>query len=146
MDMYIAIDFDGTVVAHEYPKIGADIGAAPVLRDLVVAGHKLILWTMRSEQPLQDAVDWFSANGIELYGIQRNPTQDKWTSSLKCYAQFYIDDAALGAPLKLDKKISSRFFIDWTQARMMLEAWGLLKPLTQTDNGNQCKESLEDQS
>ena len=47
--MYIAIDFDGTCVTHEYPNIGKDIGAIPVLKQLVKDGHKLILYTMRSD-------------------------------------------------------------------------------------------------
>ena len=46
----IAIDFDGTCVTHEYPNVGRDIGAAPVLRKLVENGHKLILWTMRDDK------------------------------------------------------------------------------------------------
>lgn len=33
--MVIAVDFDGTCVTHEFPKIGKDIGAIPVLRKLV---------------------------------------------------------------------------------------------------------------
>lgn len=47
--MYIAIDFDGTCVTPEYPEIGKDIGAVPVLKRLVENGHKLILHTMRGE-------------------------------------------------------------------------------------------------
>ena len=45
--MYIAVDFDGTCVTHEYPKVGKDIGAAPVLKKLIKEGHQLILHTMR---------------------------------------------------------------------------------------------------
>lgn len=44
--MIIAVDFDGTCVTHEFPKVGRDIGAVPVLRKLVENGHKLILFTM----------------------------------------------------------------------------------------------------
>jgi hypothetical protein len=47
--MDILIDFDGTCVAHEFPKVGKDIGAVPVLKALVENGHNLILFTMRSE-------------------------------------------------------------------------------------------------
>lgn len=47
--MIIGIDFDGTVVTHDFPKIGKDIGAVPILRKLVENGHKLILHTMRSD-------------------------------------------------------------------------------------------------
>lgn len=46
--MVIAVDFDGTCVTHEFPKIGKDIGAIPVLRKLVEKEHQIILYTMRS--------------------------------------------------------------------------------------------------
>jgi predicted mannosyl-3-phosphoglycerate phosphatase (HAD superfamily) len=46
--LYIAVDFDGTCVTHEYPYMGNDIGAVPVLRELAESGFKLILFTMRS--------------------------------------------------------------------------------------------------
>lgn len=29
----IGIDFDGTVVTHDFPKIGKDIGAVTILKD-----------------------------------------------------------------------------------------------------------------
>lgn len=41
----IAVDFDGTCVTHDYPAVRKDIGAIPVLKALVEAGHKLILYT-----------------------------------------------------------------------------------------------------
>ena len=111
--MTIAIDFDGTCVTHEYPNVGKDIGAIPVLKKLVDKGHQLILYTMRDGKELQDAVDWFKENNIELYGIQKNPTQHKWTSSPKCYAELYIDDAALGIPLiKNDLKFKREDFLN----------------------------------
>jgi hypothetical protein len=47
--MDICIDFDGTCVTHEFPEVGKDIGAVPVLRKLVEQGHNLILFTMRSD-------------------------------------------------------------------------------------------------
>lgn len=128
--MEIAIDFDGTCVRHEYPKVGTDIGAVPVLKRLVAEGHKLILYTMRSGSELTDAVKWFMVNDIPLYGVQFNPEQAKWTSSNKCYAQLYIDDAALGAPLKLDKDPDieySRPYIDWQSVELILEATDVLK-------------------
>lgn len=97
--MYIAIDFDGTCVTHEYPNIGKDIGAIPVLQQLVKDGHQLILYTMRSGKELDDAVQWFKINNIPLYGINENPSQKRWTTSPKIFAHIYIDDAAIGAPL-----------------------------------------------
>ena len=47
--MIICVDFDGTCVTHDFPEIGKDIGAIPILLRLVDAGHKLILYTMRSD-------------------------------------------------------------------------------------------------
>jgi len=128
--MDIAIDFDGTCVRHEYPKVGSDIGAVPVLKRLVEEGHKLILYTMRSGSELTDAVKWFLVNEIPLYGVQFNPEQAKWTCSNKCYAHLYIDDAALGAPLRLDKDPDiehSRPYIDWHSVELILEVSGVLR-------------------
>ena len=48
----IAVDFDGTVVTHAYPHIGNDIGAVPVLRELIGNGCRVILYTMRSGRPV----------------------------------------------------------------------------------------------
>lgn len=124
--MTINVDFDGTVVTHAFPKIGEDIGSVKVLKRLVKDGHQLIIFTMRSGNTLEEAVKWFNDNEIPLYGIQTNPTQKRWTSSPKSYAELMIDDAALGAPLKMDKTISDRPFIDWTVVEQMLEQAGLL--------------------
>lgn len=112
------IDFDGTCVTHDYPRIGKDIGAQKVLKRIVRYGGKLILWTMRSGKELEDAVQWFRDNGIPLYGIQKNPTQESWTESPKAYANIYIDDAALGAPLIRPEY--ERPYIDWSKVEVML--------------------------
>ena len=119
--MYIAIDFDGTCVTHDYPRIGKDIHAIPVLNKLVSNGHKLILNTMRSGKELDAAVNWFKENNIELFGINENPTQKRWTDSPKVYAHMYIDDAALGCPLKLDLSLSNRPFVDWEVVSCLLK-------------------------
>jgi len=113
------IDFDGTVVMHEYPAVGADVPhAVDVLRALVARGDALILWTMRSGLPLSDAVRWFTERGIELYGVQRSPDQDSWTHSPKAYCHVYIDDAALGCPLIMPE--DGRPYVDWiTVARIV---------------------------
>lgn len=110
-ELEICIDFDGTCVSHEYPEIGKDIGAIPVLKKLVANGHKLILFTMRSGKELDEAAKWFEKNEITLYGVNENPTQKKWTSSPKAYGQIYIDDAALGCPLIYVK--NSRPYVNW---------------------------------
>lgn len=135
--MIIAVDFDGTCVTHEFPSIGKDIGAVPVLKELINSGHKLILLTMRSHKivkensvpidTLQDAIDWFKRNKIPLYGINENPNQKRWTSSPKIHANIYIDDAALGTPLKYSKDGTlSRPYVDWDKMRILLKIKGVL--------------------
>lgn len=114
----IAVDFDGTCVTHEFPKVGREVGAPRVLRRLVLEGASLILFTMRSGEHLLDAEKWFAKHGIPLYGVNRNPTQD-WTESPKAYAQIYIDDAALGAPLRKGLP-GERPFINWEAVERML--------------------------
>ena len=115
----IAIDFDGTVVTHEYPLVGRDIGAIDTLKELVFNGHRLILHTMRSGNELKDAINWFKFNEIKLYSVGYEPTQREWTTSNKCYAQLYIDDAALGCPLKYDNE-GGRNYVDWGKVREWL--------------------------
>lgn len=133
----ILIDFDGTVVTHDFPKVGQDIGAVPVLKELVAAGNRLILFTMRSDikapksdsehivakggKYLTEAVNWFKKNDIPLYGIQTNPTQNTWTTSPKAYGQLMIDDSALGCPLKFNPEKSDRPYVNWRSIRRLLE-------------------------
>lgn len=119
MEIY-AIDFDGTCVDHRYPHIGDDVpGAVSVLKRLVANGHKLILNTMRSDNALQLAVNWFSHHDIPLYGINENPDQREWTNSPKVYANFYIDDAAVGCPL-IHPEGFSRECVDWNLVAIMI--------------------------
>jgi hypothetical protein len=129
--LIIAIDFDGTCVKHEYPEIGQDIGAIPVLKDLIEEGHQLVLFTMRGGMCLVKAVQWFNDNGIDLYGVNTNPTQAEWTDSPKVYAHIYIDDAALGVPLLnvrdfIGDTAESRPYVDWSEVRKILTNSGVL--------------------
>lgn len=123
--MTIGIDFDGTLVSWNFPLVGKDIGAAKVCRDLVKKGVKIILYTMRNKEFLDDAVKWCKDNEIKLYGVNENPSQT-WSDSRKVHADIYIDDQALGCPLKEDKSISDRPFVDWDKVRKVLEEENIL--------------------
>jgi hydroxymethylpyrimidine pyrophosphatase-like HAD family hydrolase len=79
----IAVDFDGTLVEHQYPAIGPDVpGAFETLRQVQEAGAHLILWTMRDGDHLAAAVELCQDRGLVLWGINRNPEQ-QWTTSPK---------------------------------------------------------------
>ena len=140
--MEICIDFDGTCVTHEFPRVGKDIGAIPVLNKIAEAGHNIILFTMRSDieevssddynihkqggNYLTEAVNWFIDNNIPLYGVNVNPKQSTWTKSPKAYGQLYIDDAALGCPLVVNPEISDRPFVDWSMVEQWLKLSGII--------------------
>lgn len=109
---YIAVDFDGTIVHHEFPQIGEPLPFVWTwLKQFQDMGAKLILWTMRSGETLEDAVALCKQNEVEFYGINKNPTQRRWTDSPKAYANLYIDDAAFGCPTL--PKPEGRPFVDW---------------------------------
>lgn len=109
----IAVDFDGTIVEHKYPKIGDPVpGAIAALRRFQKAGAKLILWTMRSGDRLAEAVEYCKKAHIEFWAVNENPEQAAWTSSPKCYAHLYIDDAALGCPL-IKHPSGESSVVDW---------------------------------
>jgi hypothetical protein len=112
--MYICVDFDGTVVDHRYPDIGRPAPEAiEHLKDWVAKGAKIILFTMRSGEELAEAAQYLKKAGVELFGVNRNPTQDKWTESPKAYGQLYVDDAAFGCPL-IQPIGFARPCVDWS--------------------------------
>ena len=144
-EIVILVDFDGTCVTHDFPRVGKEIGAASVLKKLTDKGHRLILFTMRCDHKamnwqdpldsnvssyasnhLTQAVNWFKKNDIPLYGIQTNPTQARWTTSPKAFGHLIIDDTSIFAPLKIDKELSNSPFIDWVKVEAELVRIGLL--------------------
>ena len=117
----IAVDFDGTCVKHAYPEMGEDVpGAVQCLKRLVLNRAALILYTMRSGPELDAAVAWFESHSIRLWAVNTNPTQKRWTSSNKTYAELYIDDAALGVPLVVDPTPGVRPWVDWYEVSRLL--------------------------
>lgn len=124
----IAIDFDGTCVEADYPRVGKDLPWAVTVLQLLVANNcKLILYTMRDGQELIDAINWFEYRLIPLYGIQRHPLQQAWTDghgSPKCLATHYIDDRNIGIPLRNDTKEPA---VDWDKLLVILIEMQIIK-------------------
>ena len=96
----IAVDFDGTVVEHAYPAIGREmLFAFATLKRLQEKGHKLILWSIREGQTLQEAVDYCKANGVEFYAVNANfpgEVLEPGVSARKVNADIFIDDRNVG--------------------------------------------------
>jgi len=98
--MTIAVDFDGTIVEHEYPKIGKPIPfALETLRKLQhEENHRLILWTIREGRLLQEAVDYCEKNGVYFYACNKNYPEEEWQDGepRKIGADIFIDDRNIG--------------------------------------------------
>jgi len=110
--MRISIDFDGTIVTHEYPRIGKPIpNAIEVIRKLYEAGHELILWTYRHGDYLQAAVDYCEKNGLSFYAVNENHPNESFDpneSSRLIKADVYIDDRNIGG------------LVDWLEIEQIL--------------------------
>lgn len=125
---FIGVDFDGTCVDHKYPLIGDPVDEAiEVIHELMEAGHKIILYTMRSGERLVQAVEYLEESGVVLFAVNNNPTQIAWTASPKIYCHVYIDDAALGCPLDEPKTPQGRPTVDWYEVRDILTEQGYLE-------------------
>jgi hydroxymethylpyrimidine pyrophosphatase-like HAD family hydrolase len=109
----IAVDFDGTIVEHRYPAIGKEmLFAFATMKALQQKGHKLILWTIRTGDLLQDAVNYCKENGVEFYAVNKNYPEEELDAktSRKLNADIFIDDRVVGG------------FIGWS------EVWQALHP------------------
>ena len=99
--MTIAVDFDGTIVEHRYPQIGEEIPfAIETLKMLIKDRHRLILWSVREGELLDEAVEWCRQRGVEFYAVNRDyPEEEKEKNnhfSRKLKADLFIDDRNVG--------------------------------------------------
>jgi len=95
----IAVDFDGTIVEHQYPEIGKEkLFAFQTLKELEKKGARLILWTFRTGKELDEAVEFCRKNGIEFYSVNKNYPEEIMDDSVsrKIDADIYIDDKNIG--------------------------------------------------
>jgi hypothetical protein len=130
--MKIAVDFDGTIVEHAFPKVGKpNPGAIEYMKQWKEAGAKLILWTMRSDgqecgNVLSDAVEYCRENGVEFDVINEGINDREWTTSPKAHAHIYVDDAAYGCPLR-DSTEVNRPMVNWDKVGqdVLNMLWGL---------------------
>ncbi len=110
----IAVDFDGTVVEHEYPLIGREkLFAFATLKALQERGAQLILWTYRKDKELDDAVEYCKKNGVTFYAVNANYPEEKPSDGMprKINADIYIDDKNIGG------------FPGWGEIMNILDPW-----------------------
>ena len=109
----IAVDFDGTIVEHEFPEIGKEkLFAFLTLKELNKRGARLILWTFRTGKELEEAVEFCRKNGIEFYAVNKNYPEEIMNEAVgrKIDADVFIDDKNIGG------------FPGWS------EVWQILNP------------------
>lgn len=104
----IAIDFDGTVVQHEFPNIGELMpGAKRVINKWHDMGYHILIWTCRNnyepdhpewdQAPIGAVAKFCNEQGLQITGInQQQPGLGFYLESRKIFANIYIDDRNLG--------------------------------------------------
>jgi hypothetical protein len=98
-NMFIAVDFDGTIVKHKYPQIGEEIPFAIDTLRLIQSElkHQVILWTVREGELLDAAVEFCRIRGLEFYAVNQNhPESTMVNAPRKLMADMFIDDRNFG--------------------------------------------------
>ncbi len=97
-----AVDFDGTLCESVFPDIGSpNMALIEHLKKRRKQGNKLILWTCRVGDRLQEAVEWCRQYGLEFDAVNENLPEmiEQWGGeSRKVFADVYIDDKAVNKP------------------------------------------------
>lgn len=92
----IAVDFDGTLCKQAWPEIGEENKILiEHLKEQQAAGARLILWTNREGDLLEEAVEWCKARGLTFDTVNANLPEliDLYKNDCrKINADIYIDD------------------------------------------------------
>ena len=92
----IAVDFDGTLCENKWPEIGMpNEELIEYLKKRQTNGEKLILWTHRVGNRLDEAVKWSAEKGLVFDAVNENLpeiVEAFGVDSRKIFANEYIDD------------------------------------------------------
>ncbi len=95
----IAVDFDGTLCYSEWPSLGEpNVKLIAYLKKWKEMGNKLILWTCRAGDALDNAVLWCREQELEFDAINDNLPEIVelyGNNSRKITCDYYIDDRAI---------------------------------------------------
>lgn len=97
--MIIAVDLDGTICENKYPDIGSpNISIIKALQKARERGNKVILWTCRCDEKLDEALNWCKEHNIEFDAVNDNLPDRQMlfgNNSRKIGADQYWDDKAV---------------------------------------------------
>lgn len=120
-----AVDFDGTLCENKWPEIGEPIQEMiDYCKRLKEQGHKLILWTCRTEEQTEAAVKWCAEHGLEFDAVNENLPDEivKYNNDpRKVGADYFIDDKNLFIPGFSSKPIE--VFKNQEQLNQSLKEW-----------------------
>lgn len=132
--MVIQLDFDGTVVEHQYPQVGREnFGCMEIIKKLQDAGHEVILNTYRADcqnGTLEKAIEFLNFHSkTELKKITKfnstkiHPYPWDW-QIMRDTETIWIDDIASDIPLK-KSKFGNGNMVDWDRINLEFEANGI---------------------
>ena len=128
--MKIYLDFDGTVVEHYFPEIGAENPhAIKVIARLQAAGHEIVLNTYRADidvQHVHEALDFIHSfdeiqQPIEKFLPEKLDPRSFDLDIAKESNQLYIDDIATGIPMRRNIVLEYGMMVDWVELEKKLE-------------------------
>lgn len=94
--MIVAVDFDGILCEDRFPCIGKpNYEMVSFVRQLIDAGHEVVLWTCRVEDRLEEALAWCEDRGLHFCAVNENAPsnlEQYGTNSRKVYADVYLED------------------------------------------------------
>ena len=94
-----AVDFDGTLCESVWPDIGEpNMALIEHLKKRRAQGNKIILWTCRAGERLENAVEWCKIYGLEFDAVNENlpeAIKQYGGDGRKIHADVYIDDKAV---------------------------------------------------
>lgn len=97
--MIIAVDFDGTLCVNRWPDIGPPReSVVKYVRQQQRDGARLILWTNRRDERLEEAVAWCREQGITFDAVNENLPEivERFGGDCrKVFADVYLDDRAM---------------------------------------------------
>lgn len=101
--MIVAVDFDGILCRDEFPQIGEpNYGVVSLVREIIDAGHEVVLWTGRADDRLVEAVRWCEDRGLHFCAVNENAPSNRAryegeypNGTRKVYADAYLDDKSV---------------------------------------------------
>ncbi len=134
--MKIYLDFDGTVVEHSFPEIGAENPhAIKVIARLQAAGHEIVLNTYRADidmQHVHEALEYIHSfeeiqQPIEKFLPKKIEPRSFDLDVAKESNQLYLDDIATGIPMRRNIVLEHGMMVDWVELEKKLEEAGIIQ-------------------